>query len=77
MRIVRTKEQYDKEHGAYVSRKARALEGCDTCPCCGEKKDISKWFRYKDTKVWCFTTGNMINTYECKKCHAQWESEPY
>lgn len=75
MRITRTAEQViaKREKLENIIREAR--EGCDKCPCCGSGSySITRDFIY--TGLFLNKTYR-IDKYECCKCEARWESEPY
>ena len=102
MKIIQTNEEYLREYNAkleekkkffeeYNARRAKATEGCDTCPCCGETKTQDEYLDpgNRNNKI---VRVTMVDTeplgffsfkkkimhfyiYECMNCHAKWRSE--
>lgn len=81
MKILKT----NKDITNYKLQKEQALQGCDICPCCGDK---DKWRPFYDkgirhigdrlvTKGIFHTTVYTIDKFTCYTCGAAWESEPY
>lgn len=88
MKITRTA----KEEAAYNSRREIANIGCNKCPCCGETKTLSEYFKEEGVlkgisggiyKSWyeggLFRKSRHMRSdcYTCNTCGAQWESDPY
>ena len=89
MKITKLPDSQDEKKIA----KAKALEGCDTCPCCGETKKqflecCKDGIPFKFNGIEClgeclhgsvFTLMKrmFVTRYKCHTCGAEWESEPY
>ena len=88
MKIIKTAEQVS----AYNKQKEIATRGCNVCPCCHEtmsfgeavregygfSRGISSIFvqRLVD-KGWFSSEYQTVTIYSCKRCGAEWESDPY
>lgn len=77
MKITKTSEDVDR----FKREKKIANRGCNKCPCCGSKK-VKKGF----PTIWREDAGGFFHyysrhmkkdNYECEKCGAEWESDPY
>ena len=88
MRITKTSTQVS----ASKRRREIANIGCNKCPCCGEtmsiaeaikkgyglKRGISSISMSRPVSKGLFSNEyKTVDIYSCRKCGAEWESEPY
>ena len=83
MKITKTREEATR----LKALKAKAIEGCDTCPCCGESRDILECIKkgefekgimeYAQEAVTTRSEVRHKNLYVCLTCGAEWESDLY
>ncbi len=87
MKITKTAQ----EANIFLARRKLANIGCKTCPCCGESmslleaikndlphRGISSITVSRPVKgSWFSTEYKSVDVYSCRRCGAEWESDPY
>ena len=61
----------------YKRNQEIANAGCDVCPCCGETKSVMPTAQISWLKGFLRMKHMRCDYYICRKCGAEWESEPY
>lgn len=73
MKIIKT----SAAASAYRSRRATANTGCNICPCCQEPYTGNSLVICETCKGVFNPKHYIQNCYTCRKCGAEWMSEPY
>lgn len=88
MKIIKTAQEVN----SFRTQRELANIGCKTCPCCGEsmstweaiENDLYPHRGISSVAVtriikgsWFSMEYKNVDVYSCRRCGAEWESEPY
>ena len=77
MKIIRTKEQYEKQKSKIqklIQKAEEATKDCYTCPYCKSDDGVTHYSTRYDSILF---LPKKIDIFECTLCGTRWESKPY